>query len=234
MFFKKSRPTTNHEEQQAQIIAQLTASRRAIADAYEVERARIERDLHDGCQQYLVAASIKLGEASLDATGTTAELIAAAKADLDAGLASLRATVHGIHPQVLQDHGLVAALADTASSLSPLINVHAPHPLPELSPSVLAAGYFFGVETMTNALKHAPGAPVSVLLSTDASLHISVVDEGPGGATIVPGHGLAGMVERLDAFGGSVEVSSPPGGPTRVSCSIPLLLERGQSGVAHD
>ena len=111
VFRRKPQPT-NHEQQQAEKIAQLTASRRAIADAYEVERARIERDLHDGAQQYLVAASMKLGEALLDAPSDLAVLLTAAKQDVDRGLKSLRATVHGIHPQVLQDHGLVAALAD--------------------------------------------------------------------------------------------------------------------------
>lgn len=181
VFFSKKQATSN-EERQARVIAELTASRRAIADAYEVERARIERDLHDGAQQYLVAASMKLGEALLDATGAEAELLEAAKRDVDRGLRSLRATVHGIHPQVLQDHGLVAALADAASAHGPHVSVYAPHPLPQLSASVLACGYFFGTEALTNAAKHAPGAPVSVLITSDAALHISVVDEGPGGA----------------------------------------------------
>ena len=230
MFRRKAQPTT-HEQQQAEKIAQLTASRRAIADAYEVERARIERDLHDGAQQYLVAASMKLGEALLDAPSDLTELLTAAKQDVDRGLNSLRATVHGIHPQVLQDHGLVAALADVSSSHGPHVSVFAPHPLPELSASVLACGYFFGAEALTNAAKYAPGAPVSVLVTADASLKIAVVDEGPGGAQVMPGHGLAGMAERLAAFGGEMTLSSPPGGPTRVACSIPLLLDRGQSGV---
>ncbi|MFG6302441.1 sensor histidine kinase [Corynebacterium hesseae] len=145
MFRRK--PQTTHEQQQAEKIAQLTASRRAIADAYEVERARIERDLHDGAQQYLVAASMKLGEALLDAPSDLTELLTAAKQDVDRGLNSLRTTVHGIHPQVLQDHGLVAALADVSSSHGPHVSVFAPHPLPELSASVLACGYFFGADS---------------------------------------------------------------------------------------
>ena len=164
-------------------------------------------------------------------TPRVTELLTAAKQDVDRGLNSLRATVHGIHPQVLQDHGLVAALADAASSHGPHVSVFAPHPLPELSASVLACGYFFGTEALTNAAKHAPGAPVSVLVTSDDSLRITVVDEGHGGAQVVPGHGLAGMAERLAAFGGEMSLSSPPGGPTRVAGSIPLLLDRGQPGV---
>ncbi len=228
--FRKSQPTS-HEQQQAAKIAQLTASRRAIADAYEVERARIERDLHDGAQQYLVAASMKLGEALLDAPEPLAGLLAAAKRDVDQGLHSLRATVHGIHPQVLQDHGLVAALADAAAAYGPHVQVFSPHPLPKLSASVLACGYFFGAEALTNAAKYAPGARVTVLVTADDSLRVTVVDDGPGDARLTPGHGLAGMAERLAAFGGELTLSSPPGGPTRVAGSIPLLLNRGESGV---
>lgn len=220
-----------HEEEQARRIAELTASRRAVADAYEIERQRIERDLHDGAQQYLVAAAIKLGEAQLDAEGQLADLLAAAKKDVDAGLEALRATVRGISPQVLHDRGLVAAVYDTAASYGPHVSVHAPHPLPTLSPSVLAAGYFYVAEMLTNAAKYAPGAKVSVLLTADESLRITVMDEGPGGARIVDGGGLAGMRERLAAFGGTMELHSPDGGPTRVRCTIPLLLDRGQPGV---
>lgn len=114
---------TSGEAQAVERIAELTASRRAVADAYEIERHRIERDLHDGAQQYLVAALMKLGEASLDATG-------------------------------------------------------------------------------------------------------------PGGATFTPHGGLSGMRERLEAFDGSLELSSPIGGPSRLVATIPLLLDRGEPGVA--
>lgn len=219
------------ERAQAQRLAELTRARRTIADAYEVERQRIERDLHDGTQQYLVAASIKLGEALLDLDGTEAELVRAAKEDIDNGLGSLRATVRGIQPQVLTDRGLVAALDDAAVGLGPHVAVRAPHPLPELQPSILAAAYFFATEAMTNASKHAPGAAVSVLVTADANLRITVVDEGPGGAELARGRGLAGMRERLAAFGGRLELTSPAGGPTRVAAVIPLLLERGETGI---
>ncbi|KQB85145.1 sensor histidine kinase [Corynebacterium oculi] len=228
---KKPSAEGTHEQRQAAKIAELTASRRAIADAYEVERQRIERDLHDGTQQYLVAAAIKLGEAELDAHGETLALVRAAKADLDAGLAALRSTVRGVHPQVLSDFGLSAAVRDAAANYGPHVSVHTPHHLPDLSPSVLASGYFFVAEALTNAAKHAPGARVSVLVASDAHLRISVVDHGPGGATLRAGHGLDGMRERLAAFGGTFSLISPQGGPTKVCCTIPLLLERGQSGV---
>lgn len=232
---RKSQTDGSIEQQHARRIAELTASRRAIADAYEVERRRIERDLHDGTQQYLVAAAMKLGEAQLDAADLDSpelvELLAAAKHDLDIGLASLRQTVRGIHPQVLADQGLVAAIEQVAAGLGPQVIVRAPNPLPHLSESVLAAAYFFATEAMTNAVKHAPGSNVTVLVITDERLSISVMDDGPGGAHLVPGHGLAGMRERLAAFDATLEVHSPAGGPTQVAARIPLLLDRGQPGV---
>lgn len=226
---------STREEAQAARIAELTASRRAVADAYEIERQRIERDLHDGTQQYLVAAAIKLGEVLLELDDApSAALVRAAKADLDHGLAALRETVRGIHPQVLSDRGLVSAVSEMAANYGSHVRVHAPHPLPTLSPSVLAAGYFFTAEALANAAKYAPSAGVSVLITADADLRISVVDDGPGGARLVPGHGLSGMRDRLSAFGGTLELSSPPGGPTRLSCTLPLLLERWSPGIAED
>ena len=101
MWRKRNRAKTGgtSEQAQAEKIAELTKSGRAIADAYEVERSRIERDLHDGTQQYLVAASIKLGEALLDAPPEVAQLISGAQQDFTNGLEALRKTVHGIHPK---------------------------------------------------------------------------------------------------------------------------------------
>lgn len=214
-------------------IAELTRSRRAIADAYEIERRRIENDLHDGAQQYIVAASLKLGEAELQAMGCgdpeLMELLAATRAHLEDGLRALRRTVHGIHPQVLRDRGLVAAVEEMAEVHGPHVVVQVPHPLPELGESVLAAAYFFCAECLTNAAKHAPGAPVSVLITADSTLNISVMDQGPGGAAF--GRGLSGMRERLAAFDGTMELHSPPGGPTTVRAHLPLMLDRGDSGL---
>ncbi|MGC3953826.1 MAG: sensor histidine kinase [Propionicimonas sp.] len=217
-------------------IEALTASRRVIVDAYEVERRRIERDLHDGTQQYLVAAAMLLGEArtspAVAADPQLADLLGQAQQALARGLDALRTTVRGIHPQVLVEQGLVAALTDVAQASASPVRVVCPHPLPQLPEGVLAASYFFACEAIANAAKHAPGAPVTVLLTTDSHLRVSVVDNGPGGARLRPGHGLSGMRERLAAFGGDVTISSPPGGPTQVVASVPLLLNRGEPGVA--
>lgn len=227
----RSADSRSHESVAAERINELTASRRAIADAYEVERRRIENDLHDGAQQYFVAASLKLGEAELKAENGSTELqrlIEETRSHLDDGLHALRRTVHGIHPQVLRDQGLYAAVQEIAESYGPNIAVHCPHTLPDLQPSVLASAYFFCAECLTNAAKYAPGAPVTVLLVSDQDLRISIVDEGHGGAHLGPG--LSGMRERLAAFGGSMQLNSPVGGPTTVIASIPVMLNRGQSG----
>ncbi|MDO5495593.1 MAG: histidine kinase [bacterium] len=224
----------------------LTTSRREIVGAFEIERRRIERDLHDGAQQYLVASSMKVGEVALlienvrsasspEAARTdlanAAALIAQAQDDTDEALSALRLTVSGIHPKVLSDKGLEAAVRDMAARTGDSVTVRCPHPLPAMPEGVVAAAYFFTSEALTNAAKYAPRAPVTVLLAADESLHVAVVDTGPGGASVRPGGGLSGMKERLAAFGGIMELSSPPGGPTTVRASIPLLLQVGESGV---
>ena len=205
-------------------------------DAYEVERRRIERDLHDGTQQYLVAAAMKLGEARLSpavaSDSGAAQLLAEAQDALARGLDALRATVRGIHPQVLVEQGLVAALTDVAQASAAPVRIVAPNALPALPEGVLAAAYFFACEAIANATKHAPGASITVLLATDSHLRVSVVDTGSGGVRLLAGHGLSGMRERLAAFGADLTISSPHGGPTQVAASIPLLLNRGEPGVA--
>ncbi|MDO4609748.1 sensor histidine kinase [Corynebacterium sp.] len=215
-------------------IGRLIDSRRAIVRAYEVERRRIERDLHDGAQQHLVAAAMQVGEARLDVPDDApglAALLEQAQASIERSLAALRATVRGIHPQVLADAGLAAALEDAIDHGAQDVTLMCPRTLPELPEGVLACAYFFVMECLANAAKHAPGAHVSVLVTVGEALGISVVDDGPGGARVVPGHGLEGIGERLSAFGGAVTVASPPGGPTRIAAEVPLLLHRGEPAV---
>ncbi|MBD3688927.1 sensor histidine kinase [Nanchangia anserum] len=218
-------------------VAALTRSRRIIVEAYEVERRRIERDLHDGTQQSLVAASFGLGEAlemeEVRSHPVLFEILSQAQVNLERSLKSLRHTVHGIHPQVLTDLGLVAALDDLVGG-DPNVSVRCPQPLPDLPEGVLATAYFFVSEALTNARKYAPGAPVSILVTAGVNLRLSIVDSGPGGATIRHGGGLEGMTERAAAIGGTLSVSSPIGGPTRVALSIPLLLFEGEPSIVID
>ncbi|WP_111726553.1 sensor histidine kinase [Corynebacterium renale] len=212
-----------------ELIKQLVLSQRALVRAYEVERRRIERDLHDGAQQYLVSAALKIGEAQLSATGQQAELLAEARDALQRSLESLRATVRGIHPRILHERGLVAALEDACDSA--YVQIKCPLPIPDVPEGVLATAYFFTLEAVTNARKYAPDSGVEVLIAPGDVLYISVVDHGNGGARIVPDGGLDGMRERLHAVGGTMELYSPEGGPTRIVATIPLLLLRNEPGV---
>ncbi len=223
----------------------LTRSRLRIVEAFELERTRIERDLHDGAQQYLVSASMKVGEVTLalasPARATDADrlraavpLLERAQDEVDLALRALRDTVAGVHSRLLAQRGLEAAVRELAARLSTgagAIEVRVPHPLPEVPAGVASAAWFFAAEALTNAAKYAAGAQVSVVLAADRFLHVSVVDDGPGGARITEGGGLDGMRERLAAFGGQIVVSSPSGGPTTVSARIPLLLEAGRPSL---
>lgn len=231
VIFRRRKSLVSNEDEAAEKIASLIRSRKVIVDAYEIERRRIERDLHDGTQQFLVLAAMKIGEAqlSLPPDSQASTLLADAKDALQTGLDSLRKTVRGIHPQVLSELGLEAAISDIVSRSGGKVRLVCPNPLPEMPEGVLATAYFFTSEAITNASKYAPEANVTVLMAADDNLRISVVDNGLGGATLIPGHGLAGMHERLAAFGGQMEISSPSGGPTNVSAKIPLLIERGKS-----
>lgn len=226
------RKRESNEEASARRVAELTASRRIIVEAYEVERRRIERELHDGAQQYLVAAAMKVGEARLaELPPEVAGLLDDAAVSIQAGLNALRSTIRGIHPQILSQRGLAAALEEVAANSAHSVRIVCPHPLPELPEGVLAIGYFFACEAINNAAKHAPGAQVTVLLVADQNLMVSVMDNGSGGAVITPEGGLAGLKERLAAVGGTMRLSSPLGGPTQVVATVPLLLTRGETGV---
>ncbi|WP_253281981.1 sensor histidine kinase [Arcanobacterium phocae] len=224
----------------AQEIAHLTESRREIVQAFEIERRRIERDLHDGAQQYLVATGMALGELELIVTlagelpaelADLPEIIARAKTANQQGLAALRATVNNVHPKLLSDMGLAAAVRDIAERSELPVRVVVPHPLPDLPEGVVATAYFLVAEALTNTAKYAPNAEATVMLAADEYLHVSIVDTGPGGAQLSSGHGLAGMRERLAAFGGTLDVVSPAGGPTKVTGRIPLLLRTGESSI---
>lgn len=217
----------------AQQLREVRDSRRVIVEAFEIERRRIERDLHDGAQQYLVSATMKLGEASLlleqrgdDTAGGSPlpPLLESAHRDAEEALHTLRATVSGIHPQVLTDLGLRSAVVEMAERSGLDVTVRCPHRLLDMPEGVAAVAWFFCSEALTNIAKHAPNAAATLLLAADQELHVSIMDDGPGGAHLRHGGGLSGMRERLAAFGGVMTLSSPQGGPTTLSARIPLLL----------
>ncbi|MGW4383349.1 sensor domain-containing protein [Kitasatospora sp. NPDC004531] len=217
-----TRMLTGGQEQ----VGELVRSRARLVDAFEAERRRIERDLHDGAQQRLVALSMLLGLARLDAPadGPLRERLAAAHAEADAALAELRELIHGIHPRVLADRGLPDACADLADR-SPLpvdVDVVLPGRLPA---AVESAGWFAVCEALTNAARHSGASRARVAGRREgAALVLEVSDDGRGGADPSRGTGLTGLADRVAVVDGRLSVSSPPGGPTLLRVEIPCPL----------
>lgn len=203
-------------------MADLRRSRRGLVDTFEIERRRIERDLHDGVQQRLVALTMTLGSAELEVSDSAGlALLREAHRQAEAALGKLRATVRGIHPQVLSDHGLAAAV-DEIVDASP-VPVSVDLQVPRLSGPVETAAYFFVSEALTNIARHSEARSAAVhgwLHRGD--LIVTVVDDGVGGADPAQGTGLAGLAARLAALDGQVTVVSPAGGPTEVRMRCPI------------
>jgi signal transduction histidine kinase len=201
-----------------------------LVAAADRERRRLERDLHDGVQQRLVSLSVRLRLlASRLTPGSEAEqLLAEARNELAASLRELRDLARGIHPAVLSDHGLPAAL-DSLTARAPLpvelsieLNGRPPEP-------VELAAYYLVSEALTNILKHSDATTAGVSVARrDAQLVVEVADDGAGGADRVTGSGLRGLTDRIEALGGRLEVSSPPGAGTALRAEIPLQREHPQ------
>lgn len=214
------------EDELRRSIAALRRSRLDLVDAFETERQRIERHLHDGVQQRLVGLTMTLGLAELDLPeGESRRLVVKAHAEAEAALADLREAVRGIHPRVLVDHGLEAAVREVAdrSPLSVEVRIALPVRLPA---PIEAAAYFVVSEGLANVAKHAQARHCEVDgWMRDGRLVVSVTDDGIGGADPTAGTGLTGLVTRLDALGGTLDLSSPTGGPTRLRMETPCRLE---------
>ncbi|MFI8289754.1 sensor histidine kinase [Streptomyces sp. NPDC085614] len=204
-------------------ISEVTASRARLVAAFEAERRRIERDLHDGAQQRLVALTMTLGLARLDAPpGPLADQLGQAHAEAGLVLTELRELIHGIHPQVLADYGLGAALTDAADRSAVPVTTDIPPGLPRLPTAVESAGYFAVCEALANIGKHsgATRAGLSVRYAAER-LRIEVTDDGAGGADPARGSGLTGLADRLAVLDGTLTIISPAGGPTLLRVEIP-------------
>jgi signal transduction histidine kinase len=212
-----------NERLAAQVRAQLDevrASRSRIVEAADAERRRIERDLHDGAQQRLVALAMRLDQARGQAVGA-GEIIDAATGELLQAIREVRDLAHGLHPPILTERGLAAAVEALAEQAALPVSISISSD--RLPAEIEAASYFLVAESLTNAEKHAAATSVRVDASlSDGVLHLSVTDDGRGGADASRGSGLVGLVDRLAAIGGTVEVDSPAGGGTRVTADIPL------------
>ncbi|MDI6101056.1 histidine kinase [Actinoplanes sp. NEAU-A12] len=204
-------------------LVELSRSRVRLVDAFESERRRIERDLHDGAQQRLVALTMTLGLARLDVTDDSpmaGHLDAAHQQATDA-LTELQELIRGVHPEVLTGRGLPAAIEDLAGRS--VLPVEADIRLPgRLTTSIEATAYFVVCEALANAARHAGAGSATVRGSlVDGLLVIEVSDDGVGGADPSRGSGLSGLVDRIAVFDGRLLLSSPPGGPTVVRMEIP-------------
>ncbi|GAA4443167.1 sensor histidine kinase [Phytohabitans houttuyneae] len=202
----------------------LTSSRARLVDAFEVERRRIERDLHDGAQQRLLELGITLVaiELELDEAPEAARpLVRKAAGQARSALAELRELVRGIHPRVLTDLGLAAAVADLADRS--VVPVRVALDLPRRPPSTVeSTAYFVVAEALANAARHADATTVTVSGRLDGDrLVVEVRDDGGGGADPGRGTGLAGLADRTDAVGGVLTLASPPGGPTVLRVELP-------------
>ncbi|HEX6418061.1 MAG TPA: sensor histidine kinase [Acidimicrobiales bacterium] len=205
-------------------VSRLETSRAAAVDSAEAERRRIERDLHDGAQQRLVALAMGLGTARrrLESDPDAARrLVADAHEEAKAALAEIRDLVRGIHPVILEDRGLDAALsAVVARSPVPVrLTVDVDERPP---PSVESAAYFVVTEALANVARHAHATRASVSIARAGDrLIVEVRDDGVGGADPAAGTGLRGLRDRVTALGGTMHLVSPPGGPTTLLVEVP-------------
>jgi signal transduction histidine kinase len=206
-------------------VTELEGARSRIIAAADAERRRIERDLHDGAQQRLVALALNLRMAeqrAQDGDPAAVELVRQAGEEANLALKELRDLARGIHPAILTTRGLPAALEDLASRATVPVDVVAV-PDERLPGAVEAAAYFVVSECLANIGKHAEAETATVAVSArDGQLTVEVSDDGVGGAALDGGSGIQGLADRVGALSGSIAVDSPPGAGTRVTAVIPL------------
>jgi signal transduction histidine kinase len=206
-------------------VSELEESRERVVDAAEAERRRIERDLHDGAQQRLVALAMELGRAKskfADDVDAARELVDQAHAEAKAALTELRDLVRGVHPPVLTDRGLDAALSGLAARCPVPVEVHVEVPVRPKA-AVEAVAYFVVAEALTNVAKHSRASHANVVVEGHGfpgTLSIVISDDGIGGAD-PGGAGLAGLADRVVGVDGTLTVESPSGGPTIISAVLP-------------
>jgi signal transduction histidine kinase len=211
------------DEQAGPMVADTTLALEA-ARLHGEERRRLERDLHDGAQQRLVSLSVQLSRLAmrLEPGSEEAALLASAQSELRASLSELRDLAHGLHPSILTDYGLEAALQATCTR-APLpvrlvFDVERALPAP-----VELAVYYLVCEALTNVAKYAAASCASVFATVvDGALVVSVADDGVGG--VAEGTGLRGLSERLAVLGGELSIDSPVGVGTTLRAQIPLCV----------
>jgi signal transduction histidine kinase len=208
----------------AQLVRELRGSRQRLVAAQDVQRRRIERDLHDGAQQRLLelALTLQLAHQQVDAHGVAPAVgtLAAAERQLRAALAELRDLARGIHPAILTERGLVAAIASLAERAPLRVTVTADDTR-RFDPSIEATAYFVTAEALANVIKHAGASTAAISLGVaDGWLRLSITDDGSGGANTA-GSGLRGLSDRVVALDGRFSVDSVPGAGTAITVELP-------------
>ena len=215
-------------------LAELHASRARLVEATDSERRRIERDLHDGTQQRLVSIAMSLGllESKLPGDPAAASpIVSETREALALALAELRELTHGIHPPLLAERGLPAALEELCgrAALPAHLDCSLQARLPD---QVESAAYFLVSEALTNAAKHSHGSEVGITVRADGrALHVEVSDDGIGGAAARGGSGLPGLSDRVEALGGRLALSSPPGRGTVLRGGDPVRVAVADDAV---
>ena len=206
-------------------VTELEISRERVVDAAEEERRRIERDLHDGAQQRLVALAMELGRAQAKFTDDpdgARKLVDQAHAQAKEALTELRNLVRGVHPPVLTERGLDAALSGLAALCPVPVDVHVDVPVRPRS-SVEAVAYFVVAEALTNVAKHSRASHAKVVVEGHGypgTLTVMISDDGIGGAD-AHSPGLSGLADRVSGVDGRLSVESPAGGPTIIAAELP-------------
>ncbi|WP_344619040.1 sensor histidine kinase [Dactylosporangium salmoneum] len=204
-------------------LAEVRRSRLRIVEAADAERRRIERNIHDGVQQRLIAASLLLRRA--ERAGGDGPLLRQGLSELDTAVAELREIARGMNPPALVLHGLAGALESLAERSRVAVHVDDRVGGAALGEETAATAYYVALEAVTNAEKHAGADAVELTLTAgETDLVLRVRDTGAGGAAFVPGGGLEGLRDRVEAGGGTLSLHSPPGGGTRLEARLPLVF----------
>jgi signal transduction histidine kinase len=207
-------------------VEDLRGARERIIAAADEERRRIQRDLHDGAQQRLVSLALilSMAESRLQSEPErAAQLIAQAREEAQQAIGELRELAGGIHPAVLSDHGLCAALEALASRAPVPVQVSGELERDQLRPAIAAAAYFVTSEALANMAKYSQATRAYVEVGLDEGrLRLRVRDDGVGGADPEQGSGIKGLRDRVDALDGKLELHSPPGEGTTLTVEIPV------------
>jgi PAS domain S-box-containing protein len=204
---------------------ELRAAHDRLVRARDAERRRLERNLHDGAQQRLIVAlqALRVASSRLPAESAATDLLRSAEEQLALGIAEIRELARGLHPSVLTEDGLAAALQQLVLRVEELLPVELDVPPFRLEPELEVCTYYLVAEALANAAKYAGATSTAVRVDVGVdTITVEISDDGCGGACATPGGGLEGLAERVSALGGTLAIESPEGAGTTVRAELPL------------